>query len=50
MRIRESVKNYLVDFSAKRVSVKNYLVDFSAKRVTPSPTPLTENHFAKKKT
>ena len=31
-----------------REPVKNYLAIFSVKGVPPPPTPLTENHFAKK--
>ena len=31
-----------------REPVKNVLADFSVKGVPPPPTPLTENHFAKK--
>ena len=31
-----------------RDAVKNYLADFFREGGTPTPTPLTENHFAKK--
>ena len=39
---RKMIKPYL-----QREAVKNVLADFSVKGVPP-PTPLTENHFAKK--
>ena len=39
---------YLPSREALREPVKNVLADLSAKGVPPPPTPLTENHYAKK--